>query len=155
MKNAKRISIVLFSLIIYAGFAMAQNPIIYPAKGQSNEKMEQDKFQCYGWAKNSSGFDPMQAAPTYQQTNESGGVLRGGAKGAAGGAVVGAIAGDAGKGAAIGAIGGGAIGGMRQRKKRRKTEQANQQVQQQHSAARSGYDRAYAACLEGRGYTVK
>ena len=155
MKNAKRISITLFSMLIFAGSAMAQNPFIYPAKGQSNEKMEQDKFQCYGWAKNSSGFDHMQAAPTYQQTNESGGVLRGGAKGAAGGAVVGAIAGDAGKGAAIGAIGGGAIGGMRQRKKRRKTEQANQQVQQQHSAARSGYDRAYAACLEGRGYTVK
>jgi len=141
MKNAKRISIVLFSLIIYAGFAMAQNPIIYPAKGQSNEKMEQDRFQCYGWAKNSSGFDPMQAAPTYQQSNESGGVVRGGAKGAAGGAIIGAIAGDAGKGAAIG--------------RRNQQNQANQQIQQQHSAARSGYDRAYAACLEGRGYTVK
>jgi len=97
MKNAKRISIALFSLIIYAGFAMAQNPIIYPAKGQSNEKMEQDKFQCYGWAKESSGHDPMQAAPSSQQSNESGGVIRGGAKGAAGGAIIGAIAGDAGK----------------------------------------------------------
>lgn len=155
MKNAKIISVTLFSMMIFAGSAMAQNPIIYPAKGQSKEKMEQDKFQCYGWAKESSGHDPMQAAPTYQQTNESGGVLRGGAKGAAGGAVIGAIAGDAGKGAAIGAIGGGAIGGARQRKRRNQQNQANQQVQQQHSAARSGYDRAYSACLEGRGYTVK
>ena len=155
MKKAKIISVTLFSMMIFAGSAMAQNPIIYPAKGQSQEKMEQDKFQCYGWAKNSSGFDPMQAAPTYQQTNESGGVLRGGAKGAATGAVIGAIAGDAGKGAAIGAIGGGAVGGARQRRKRQRKEQANQQVQQQHSAARSGYDRAYSACLEGRGYTVK
>ena len=155
MKNAKRISIVLFSLIIYAGFAMAQNPIIYPAKGQSNEKMEQDKFQCYGWAKESSGHDPMQAAPSSQQSNESGGVIRGGAKGAAGGAIIGAIAGDAGKGAAIGAASGAAVGGVRQRRRRNQQNQANQQVQQQHSAARSGYDRAYAACLEGRGYTVK
>ncbi len=155
MKNAKTISVVLFSLMIFAGSVMAQNLFIYPAKGQSNEKMEQDKFQCYGWAKNSSGFDPMQAAPTYQQSNESGGVLRGGAKGAAGGALIGAIAGNAGKGAAIGAIGGGVIGGARQRKKRQQQEQVNQQVQQQHNAARSGYDRAYSACLEGRGYTVK
>jgi len=122
MKNAKRISIALFSLIIYAGFAMAQNPIIYPAKGQSNEKMEQDKFQCYGWAKESSGHDPMQAAPSSQQSNESGGVVRGGAKGAAGGAIIGAIAGDAGKGAAIGAASGAAVGGVRQRKRRNQQE---------------------------------
>jgi len=155
MKNTKIISVTLFSMMIFAGSAMAQNPIIYPAKGQSQEKMEQDKFQCYGWAKNSSGHDPMQAAPTYQQTNESGGVLRGGAKGAAGGAVIGAIAGDAGKGAAIGAASGAAVGGARQRRRRNQQNQANQQVQQQHSAARTGYDRAYSACLEGRGYTVK
>jgi len=71
MKNTKKISVALFSLMIFAGSVMAQNLIIYPAKGQSNEKMEQDKFQCYGWAKESSGHDPMQAAPTYQQSNES------------------------------------------------------------------------------------
>jgi len=57
MKNAKIISVTLFSMMIFVGSAMAQNPIIYPAKGQSQEKMEQDKFQCYGWAKTSSGHD--------------------------------------------------------------------------------------------------
>jgi len=34
--------------------------VVYPAQGQSNEQMEKDKFECYGLAKNQSGFDPMQ-----------------------------------------------------------------------------------------------
>jgi hypothetical protein len=32
---------------------------------------------------------------------------------------------------------------------------AQQQAQQQHSSAGSEYDRAYSACLNGRGYTVR
>ncbi len=38
--------------------------MIFSAKGQSNEQLEQDKFSCYGWAKQQSGFDPMQAPTT-------------------------------------------------------------------------------------------
>lgn len=158
MKNAKKISVALFSLMIIAGPALAQDFVIYPAQGQSYEQMEQDKFQCYGWAKNSSGFDPMQAtspSASYQQSNQEGSVIRGGARGAALGAAIGAIAGDAGKGAAIGAVSGGMMGGMRRRDTQQQQAQVDQQVQQQYNAARGSYDRAYSACLEGRGYTVK
>ena len=43
-------------------FAMA-DLMIFPAQGQSNEQTEKDKFSCYGWAKQQTGFDPM-ALPT-------------------------------------------------------------------------------------------
>ncbi len=146
-----------------AGPASAQNPIIYPNEGQSAEQIEQDKFHCYGWARDQSGFDPLQrqqasSAPPPRQAPK-GGVGRGAVRGGVGGAAVGAIAGDAGKGAAAGAVGGAVIGGARRRDQRRQQQAATQQWAQQEVAqyeqARSTYDRAYAACLEGRGYTVK
>jgi hypothetical protein len=137
--------------------------MIYPAKGQNQDQMERDKFECYSWAKQQTGFDPMQVptatTPPPQQEAQQGGVLRGGARGAAVGVVAGAIAGDAGKGAAIGAASGGLIGGMRRSDQRRRQQQAQQQWEQEQVAnygnQRSQYNRAYSACLEGRGYTVK
>ena len=44
----------------------AQELMIYPAKGQSDQQQEKDKFECYGFAKKQSGFDPM-ALPTTAQ----------------------------------------------------------------------------------------
>ena len=150
-------------ILISTGIGIAQDPIIYPNKGQTAEQLEQDKFQCYTWAKGQTGFDPMQvptasSAPPQQQAQQ-GGVVRGGARGAAVGAVGGAIGGDAGKGAAVGAATGAMVGGMRRRDQRRQQQQQQQQwaeqEAQQYAQARSQYDRAFAACLEGRGYTVK
>ena len=69
----------------------------------------------------------------------------GAAKGAAVGAGVGAIGGDAGKGAAAGAAVGGVAG--------RRGSKMNKQAAQAETA--NSYQRAYAACMEGRGYTVK
>jgi len=156
MKTTIKISASLISIMFFSGSVTAQDFMIYPAQGQSYQQMDSDKYQCYSWAKNNSGFDPMQAsAPAAPQQSQQGGILRGGAKGAAFGAVIGAIAGDAGKGAAIGAASGGMLGGMRQRKTQQQQNQVNQQAQQNYNAARNSYDRAYAACLEGRGYTVK
>jgi hypothetical protein len=34
--------------------------MIYPAKGQSQEQTEKDKFERYTWAKQQTGFDPME-----------------------------------------------------------------------------------------------
>ena len=74
-------------------------PYIYPSKGQSAEQMEKDKYQCYGWGKQQTGYDPMNPSVTSTGQAKTGSVVGGAAKGAAGGAVIGAIAGDAGKGA--------------------------------------------------------
>jgi hypothetical protein len=163
MRKAIYLGISLFTIILMAGTVLAQDLIVYPAKGQSQDQMEKDKFECYSWAKKQTGFDPMQTpqatAPPPQQEAQQGGVLRGGARGAAVGAVGGAIAGDAGKGAAIGAASGAMIGGMRRRDQRRRQQQAQDQWAQQQAAqytqARNTYNRAFSACLEGRGYTVK
>ena len=148
-----------------AGPAMAQDFFIYPNKGQSNEQMEQDKFQCYEWAKGQTGFDPMQAPtatsapPSKSNTNVAGSTVKGAAGGALLGLGIGAIAGDAGKGAAIGALSGGALGGIRSHSKKQQEAQAQEQWEQeqvaQYTQKRNAYNRAYVACLEGRGYTVK
>ena len=155
MKLTTKATLTLFSSFLMVTSVHA-DPIIYPAQGQTQQQIEQDKYQCYSWAKSNTGFDPMQSsAPTAQPSNAGGGAVAGGAaRGAAKGAVIGAIAGDAGKGAAIGAASGGMMGGMRRRGAQQQQAQAQQQAQQQHSAAKSEYDRAYSACLNGRGYTV-
>ncbi len=138
-----------------AATSMADELMIFPNADQSAEQQEQDKFACYTWAKDQSGFDPM-APPTAtepppQQKAKKGGVGRGLVRGAA----VGAIAGDAGKGAAAGA----AIGGMRRQDQKRKEAAARQQWEQEqvriYTENRNRYNRANAACLEGKNYTVR
>jgi hypothetical protein len=72
---------------------------------------------------------------------------------------VGAIAGNAGKGAAIGAASGGLLGGARRRGQNTGDQQRQQQWEQEQVANyqknRDSYNRAYRACLEGRGYSVQ
>jgi hypothetical protein len=118
--------------------------------------MEQDKYACYKWAKEQTGFDPMQTpTATSAPPPEKGGALRGAAGGAALGAIGGAIAGDAGKGAAIGAATGGVIGGVRRHQSRKEQDQWAQDQSANYSQRRYEYNRAWGACLEGRGYTVR
>jgi len=164
----RRIIMLITIMILPALFSdlvLGQDLIVFPAKGQSQEQMEKDKFECYGWAKQQTGFDPMQTqpevqAPPPQSQAPQGQRIRGAARGAAVGAVVGEIANDdAGKGAAAGAVGGAMVGGMKSRDQKRQQQAAQQQQAQQQEAAgaqnRSAYDRAYSACMEGKGYTVK
>ncbi len=132
---------------------------IYPAKGQSSEQQDKDKFECYNWAKNDSGFDPM-AVPRTSTAPPSGQKKSGGAvMGAVGGAALGAIFGGSSRSTRNAALAGGAVGGIRQSSHNSKTEQKQRQWEQQETANyannRNNYNRAYSACLEGRGYTVK
>ena len=151
--------------VVLAAHASAQGLIIYPAKGQSQGQQNKDEGECQSWAKNSTGIDPLALAEQASQPAAApqapvgGERVRGAARGAAGGAVVGAIAGDAGKGAAIGAVGGTMVGGARQRQAQRYNANAQQQSAANQSAnvksQLATFNRAYSACLEGRGYTVK
>ena len=135
---------------------LAAEAYVFPNKGQSNDQLEKDKYACYEWAKGQTGFDPMQRpTATSAAPEEKGGVVGGAARGALLGVVTGAIAGDAGKGAAIGAAGGGLIGGMRRRGSHREQEQWAQDESAQYNARRNEYNRAWAACLEGKDYTVR
>jgi len=138
-----------------AATSIADELMIFPNADQAPEQQEQDKFACYSWAKDQSDFDPM-APPTATEAPPQEGAKKGGVgRGLVRGAAVGAIAGDAGKGAAAGA----AIGGIRRQDQKRKEQQQRQQweQEQQHIYAenRDRYNRAYAACLEGKNYTVR
>jgi hypothetical protein len=174
IKVASRIACA-FALFAFASTVAAQSLIIYPAKGQSAEQQKKDEGECQIWAKGNTGIDPLalagqasQPPPVAAQAPPppGGQRVRGAARGAAGGAVIGAIAGDAGKGAAIGAAAGTVAGGARKRQAEQQTAAANQQAQaqaNQQAQAQSAntqaqlatFNKAYAACLEGRGYTVK
>lgn len=157
MKRTRRVATWIFAVSLAAGPAIAQELMIFPNNGQSQEQQNTDRGACHVWAVNQTGFDPTTASTAPPPSSEAsrGGVLRGGARGAAGGAVVGAIAGNAGRGAAIGAAGGGMVGGMRRQDQRRQQDAAAQNWQAQQQAQRDAYRRALSACLEGKGYTVR
>jgi hypothetical protein len=151
-------------LVCVPALAAAQS-FVYPERGQSAQQQELDRRQCHGWAVQQTGFDPANPRvatpppPPPQQVAGSGAMARGAAGGAALGAVGGAIAGDAGKGAAIGAGAGALLGGMRRSQQIQQEQQMYQsQVAQQQGAVAQGqanFDRAFAACMAGRGYTVR
>lgn len=131
-----------------------QQPIIYPAKGQSAQQQQKDTAECQTWATQSTGIDPVVLAQTPVSSGSSSGGgerVKGAVGGAVGGLAIGAITGNAGKGAAIGAVTGTMIGGHNARK--------NQQAQQQYSQAQrqdlmNTWNRAVGTCMSGRGYSV-
>jgi hypothetical protein len=140
--------------------------IIYPAKGQTTEQQAKDEQECYVWAQQQTGIDPMgpkpnadsaaEASKAKMDTATTGAAVGGAARGAAGGAIVGGIAGDAGEGAAIGAVVG-AVGGRRA-KKGAEAQAAQQGAAQANAVAAdqmATFKKAMSACLQGRGYTVQ
>lgn len=136
--------------------AAAQQPIFYPAKGQSVQKQQTDMGECQVWAKQTTGVDPVALAQRASQPGApqpQGGAIKGAAGGAALGAAVGAIAGNAGKGAAIGAVTGTAGGGIRQRRQREAASQQQQAAQQNTASQLTTFNRAVTACMNGRGYS--
>jgi hypothetical protein len=154
---ARRIRfLVTMAAAVLALDAGAQQ-VVFPAKGQSADQQKQDESACNTWAVQQSGFDPAKpppaAAPATPPTTATGTTPGAGARGAARGAVVGGlVADDPGTGAAVGAV---AARGQ----SRRQNAAANNQAQQQAAAAtqqgQATYAKARAACLEGKGYTVK
>jgi hypothetical protein len=132
---------------------------VFPAKGQTKQQQKEDEFECYKWAVEQSGIDPLnlpkvEAAPV--QSGPTGGAVKGAAKGAAAGAAIGAISGDAGKGAAIGATAGAMAG---RSKGKQAQSQQNQQAQANAAASeqamKDSFKKAFSVCIEGKGYTIK
>jgi hypothetical protein len=155
----------------------------YPKNQQGADQQLKDENECFTSAKQQSGINP-QAPPPATKTDEEkkaeqqaaadnakqakGGRVKGAAKGAAGGAAVGAIADDeAGKGAAAGAAAGTVVGGAKQRRankasKEQAAQATAQQQQQQEAQAKATYQqgidafkRAFSACMDSRGYSIK
>ncbi len=153
--------------------AVAQDLFVYPAKGQSNEQLATDRYECHRWAVQESGFDPTDFGAEPPRVvkvpvpeNKATGAT---SKGAAAGAIAGAVLGhgdDKLKNAVIGAVVGSIAGAAVEQSGQLEAEgQAREEAQRQSqqiadskaekALQRSSYRRAISACLEGRGYTVK
>jgi len=155
-RSSRRTALASACAALLCTGALAQQ-YVYPAKGQSPEQQKKDESACYQWAVQQTGFDPAKpvaastAAPP--PTTPTGTTPGAGVRGAARGAVVGeVVGGDAGAGAAAGA----AVARSSSRKQNAAQAQQQQQAAQQASASQqNAFAKARAACLEGRGYSVK
>jgi hypothetical protein len=147
--------LVLTSAMVVASPLMA-GLAIYPSKGQSPEQQKQDEAACYSWAVQQTGSDPAKpasenkaAAPEKQASGPSGSRLRGAARGAIVGEITNVDTRDA-------AVAGAVIGASRERRvKQAQAQQAQAAEQQKKQATMEAFNKAQAACLEGKGYTVK
>jgi len=132
---------------------------VFPSENQDQATQDADELACYKWAKEQTGIDPINPPEVEaEQVDKSvdGTAVAGAARGAAAGAAIGAIAGDAGKGAAIGAV----AGGLRGRRAKVVGDEMEQQQNNQAAAAKEkelmdNFKKAFTACMEGKGYTVK
>jgi hypothetical protein len=158
MKPTHRTMITAAVALCFAMSGAHAQQFVYPAKGQSPEQQKKDEYDCHQWAVNQTGVDPTKpqqqaAAPATPPTTATGTTPGAGARGAARGAVVGEIVGgDAGAGAAAGAVAGRS---QSRRQNAAAQQQSAQQQQQATGAQQASYGKARAACLEGRGYSVK
>ena len=153
-RQIQLLTALLAGSALLATAALAQQ-YVYPAKGQSADQQKKDEYECHQWAVKQTGFDPTKAPPPAAAAPPPPtGASRGsGARGAARGAVVGEIvADDASTGAAVGAV---AARGQSRRENKAQAQAAGQQQQQASSSQQAGYSKARAACLEGRGYSIK
>jgi outer membrane lipoprotein SlyB len=132
---------------------------VFPGENQSSDTQTTDESACYKWALEQTGYNPINPTKVDAEkvdTSPDGSAIVGSAKGAAAGAAIGAIAGDAGKGAAIGAVAGGLAG----RRSKVVHDQMEQQQNVQAATAQEqkmmdDFKKAFTACMEAKGYTIK
>jgi uncharacterized protein YcfJ len=162
------------ALAIVGAAAVAQDMYVYPAKGQSEQQLSTDRYQCHRWAVAETNFDPTdlgEAGPPRTvrvpvPDNKAAGAT---GKGAIAGALAGAVLGhgdDKFKNTAIGAAVGAAVGGAveangemkaqdQARDEARERADDMKRTKAEKAMRRANYRRALTACLEGRGYTVR
>ena len=153
MRITKLVAVSTFLIVATPAVA---DLAIFPSKGQSPEQQKQDEAACYSWAVQQKGYDPArpETAPkaetsSKQASGPTGSRLRGAAKGAIVGEITDVDTRDA-------AVAGAMIGASRERRMARAQEQqAKVAAEQQKQAKIVEFNKARAACLEGKGYTVK
>ena len=151
----------ILSFVCLFGFSsalLASDFFVYPKNNQDAQQQQKDESECYVWAKNQTGFDPM-AVPTASEpapqvdSGADGSMARGAVRGAALGAIVG-NSDDAKKGAAAGAL----IGVMRKRDRQRQQQAERERWEQEQAAryqqGRNNYNRAFKGCMEARDYSL-
>lgn len=124
-------SLLLIMLLVTSCSTISPGVYSYPATGQSTPQVSRDQAECQAWAQQQSGYNPV--GDTALQA------FLGGLVGAGVGAALGEIiGGEPGKGAAAGGLAGVIVGGTTG-----------------YTRSRDGFARAYAACMNARGYVVR
>ncbi len=126
----------------------------YPAQGQAPELQRADDAACYEWARQETRIDPGAPPPPPAAVPVPGsGVASGAATGAVAGAFLGGILGrDPLGGAVVGAMTGAMAGAAAEHEAQAQTARAAGQAQE---ARLDLFRRGFAACMQGRGYSVR
>ena len=152
-----RSSVVWSVVALLSARVAGAEPVAYPTKGQSSEQQNRDEYECHEWAQKQTGVDPVALAEqtTAPSSSSSKSGLGSSLPGAGLGAIRGAADGDAGAGALHGAGMGRLSAVVRSRRQMEKQQDAASDQKADVRAQLDKYDRAYSACLTGRGYSVK
>jgi hypothetical protein len=126
----------------------------YPSQGQAPELQRADDAACYEWAREETRIDPGAPPPPPPAVPVPGsGVASGAAAGVVAGAIIGGVLGrDPVGGAVVGGMTGAMAGAAAEHEAQARTAHAAGQAQQ---ARLDLFRRGFAACMEGRGYTVR
>ena len=156
---------VVTSLLLMGGLAQAQQSrrLCSSSRMPARTRISRIWTHCSASARlrDATGFDPSQRpqASSAPPPDESSSTGRSAAGGAALGAAAGALHQRQHREAVLGgAAAGGLLGGARSSRNNRRNDQRQQQWEQQQMAEynrnRSNWNRAFAGCMESRGYTV-
>jgi len=166
----------IFFIFAIIGFCMATtvyaagiDTYAFPQKGQTADQQKQDEGFCTQWAQEQTGINPavlqyqQQEAATSQQQAQQASTSRVGRpllRTAATGAALGGINNNMDDGAGKGAVEGVALAASRARaqsleqKSQGVVDAANAKAQNVQADSQK-YVRAYGACMEGKGYSIR
>jgi hypothetical protein len=134
--------------------AAAPRLYFYPERGQSEERQDRDRYECYQWASEQTRFDPGMTPLSRAEARSA----RGDGSGAVGGAIAGAAIGGrvspgrGGEGMVFGAILGAVLGAAQENAQAQ--ARADWRADARSRAQMTEFSRAMSACMRGRGYTV-
>jgi len=163
----RRLCSFLFSTLLLINDAYAEGMYVFPKQGQGQEQQSVDAGGCRAWAIRQTGVDPayvqgqlamMQSQAASQPRQMP--VARSAFRGVTTGAMMGRIADNnedlSERGAKMGAAYG-LKSGISQRIDMQRQAQADQaQAQMQNlQASQDEYMRAFAACMDAKGYSVR
>jgi hypothetical protein len=126
--------------------AIGAEMFAFPKDGQSQEQQQADKQYCESWAGQQTGS--ASGSPAAESTPSEERMGGGPFRGAMRGRMIGEAAGNPG----AGMMGGGMAGMIRRRMEKGRQETQQESPQRGNTNA---HDRAFKACMEGRGYTVE
>lgn len=58
--TAVALAVPVLSASARAGEASGADIYVYPTSGQSERKLDRDRYECHGWASKQTGYDPSQ-----------------------------------------------------------------------------------------------